>query len=168
MRHQFWRFGECWVFIVITHRSTQTQNGSICLAPINVSNRSFRKLLELDGNNWNHITVCKLFVLRILNWSNNCLQRIIIYYLRLIADKDWNLLVLVWMSTKSYVLLNKWLLKENICRWYWKRKFAYNHCYKAMASMDLELRDLVWFGLLCFYGISTIVGYLIPNPFLYI
>ena len=27
---------------------------------------------------------------------------------------------------------------------------------------------LIWFGLLCFYGISTFVGYLIPNPFLYI
>ena len=27
--------------------------------------------------------------------------------------------------------------------------------------------DLVWFGLVCwFYGISTIVGYLTPNPFL--
>ena len=24
---------------------------------------------------------------------------------------------------------------------------------------------LVWFGLVWFYGISTIVGYLIPNPF---
>ena len=27
---------------------------------------------------------------------------------------------------------------------------------------------LVWFGLVYFYGISTIVGYLMPNPFLYI
>ena len=25
--------------------------------------------------------------------------------------------------------------------------------------------DLVWFGLVWFYGISTIVGCLIPNPF---
>ena len=28
--------------------------------------------------------------------------------------------------------------------------------------------SLVWFGLVWFYGISTIVGYLKPNPFLYI
>ena len=27
---------------------------------------------------------------------------------------------------------------------------------------------LVWFGLVWFYGISTLVGYLMPNPFLYI
>ena len=26
----------------------------------------------------------------------------------------------------------------------------------------------IWFGLVWFYGISTIVGYLMPNPFLYI
>ena len=26
-------------------------------------------------------------------------------------------------------------------------------------------KDLVWFGLVWFYGISTIVGYLMPNPF---
>ena len=25
--------------------------------------------------------------------------------------------------------------------------------------------NLVWFGLVWFYGISTIVGYLMPNPF---
>ena len=24
---------------------------------------------------------------------------------------------------------------------------------------------LVWFGLVCFYGISAIVGHLMPNPF---
>ena len=26
----------------------------------------------------------------------------------------------------------------------------------------------LFFGLVCFYGISTVVGYLMPNPFLYI
>ena len=28
-------------------------------------------------------------------------------------------------------------------------------------------KNLVWFGLIWFYGISTIVDYLMPNPFLY-
>ena len=28
----------------------------------------------------------------------------------------------------------------------------------------LNIYDLVWFGLVWFYGISTIVGYLMPNP----
>ena len=27
-----------------------------------------------------------------------------------------------------------------------------------------NIYDLVWFGLVWFYGISTIVGYLMPNP----
>ena len=27
---------------------------------------------------------------------------------------------------------------------------------------------MIWFGLIQFYGISTIVGYLMPIPFLYI
>ena len=25
---------------------------------------------------------------------------------------------------------------------------------------------MIWFGLIWFYGISTIIGYLMPNPFL--
>ncbi len=35
----------------------------------------------------------------------------------------------------------------------------------AVASI-LEKINLVWFGLVWFYGISTFVGYLTPNPFL--
>ena len=34
--------------------------------------------LMLDRKTWNHSTVCKLFVLRIVTWSYNCLQMIII------------------------------------------------------------------------------------------
>ena len=37
------------------------------LGPIYLSNRSIEKLLILDT--WNHITVWKLFVLRIITWS---------------------------------------------------------------------------------------------------
>ena len=36
------------------------------------------KLLVLNRNTWNHITVWKLFVLRRDIWSYNCLQTIII------------------------------------------------------------------------------------------
>ena len=32
------------------------------------------------------------------------------------------------------------------------------------ASTHMRIITLVWFGLVCFYGISTIVGYLKPNP----
>ena len=31
--------------------------------------------------------------------------------------------------------------------------------------LNIEHLDLVWFGLVDFNGISTIVGYLMPNPF---
>ena len=31
-------------------------------------------------------------------------------------------------------------------------------------SLETYLMILVWFGLVGFYGISTIVGYLMPNP----
>ena len=30
-------------------------------------------------------------------------------------------------------------------------------------KLDNRKKDKVWFVLLCFYGISTIVGYLMPN-----
>ena len=34
--------------------------------------------LELDRNTWNYVTVCKLFILRRVTWSYNCLQIIIV------------------------------------------------------------------------------------------
>ena len=40
-------------------------------------------------------------------------------------------------------------------------KEIYIHLYSCWINLD-------WFDLLWFYGISTIVGYLMPNPFLYI
>ena len=45
-------------FIVITHRFTLTLSGSHIYGP----NKSVSKLLTLDRNMWNHITLCKLFV----------------------------------------------------------------------------------------------------------
>ena len=32
----------------------------------------------------------------------------------------------------------------------------------------LKTCQIFWFGLVWFYGTSTIVGYLMPNPFLYL
>ena len=34
--------------------------------------------------------------------------------------------------------------------------------------LQVQIFGLVWFGLVWFYGISIILGYLMPNPFLYI
>ena len=50
--------------------------------PIYGSNKSVWKLLVLDKNTWNHITVYELFVLRIVTRSYNCLWRIIINYIK--------------------------------------------------------------------------------------
>ena len=40
-----------------------------------------------------------------------------------------------------------------------------NHCrlFKAKSSLYIYI-EYTWFGLVGFYGISTIVGYLKPNP----
>ena len=45
---------------------------------------------------------------------------------------------------------------------------AYTHgasSFGVMANM-INSEIMIWFGLLGFYGISTFVGYLTPNPFL--
>ena len=60
------------------HWSTLTWNGSSCWSPINRLNRSVWKLFVLDRNTWNHITMCKSFILKIVTWSHNCSLRIII------------------------------------------------------------------------------------------
>ena len=41
-----------------------------------------------------------------------------------------------------------------------------NHCrlFNAKSSLYIYIK-YIWFGLVGFYGISTIVGYLMPNPF---
>ena len=41
-----------------------------------------------------------------------------------------------------------------------------NHCRLFNAESFLYIyMKYIWFGLVGFYGISTIVGYLMPNPF---
>ena len=45
-----------------------------------------------------------------------------------------------------------------------------NHCWLFYAKSSLYIYiKYTWFGLVGFYGISTIVGYLMPNPdFIYV
>ena len=54
----------------------------------------------------------------------------------------------------KYIIWFGWVL------WYIK------HCRLSNAkfSLYIYIKD-IWFGLVGFYGISTIVGYLMPNPF---
>ena len=42
------------------------------------------------------------------------------------------------------------------------------HYTKIYNQYVSERFGSVWFGLVWFYGIANIVGYLMPNPFLYI
>ena len=39
---------------------------------------------------------------------------------------------------------------------------------KVVSKLFVLEKILDWFGMIYFYGSSTIVGYLMPNPFLYI
>ena len=39
----------------------------------------------------------------------------------------------------------------------------YYRLFNAKSSLDIYIKN-IWFGLVGFYGISTIVGYLMPNP----
>ena len=51
-----------------------------------------------------------------------------------------------------------WLL------WYISHCRLFNAMPNPIYTYILNIYDLVWFGLVGFYGISTVVGYLMPNP----
>ena len=53
----------------------------------------------------------------------------------------------------------------NIYDLVWLVLWHINHCwlFNAKSSLDIYIK-YIWFGLVGFYGISTIVGYLMPNP----
>ena len=53
----------------------------------------------------------------------------------------------------------------NIYDLVWLGLWHINHCwlFNAKSSLYIYIK-YIWFGLLGFYGISTIVGYLMPNP----
>ena len=53
--------------------SPLTWSKSTCYGPVYGSNKFVWKLLVLSRNSWNHITVCRLFVLRIF-------EAILVYY----------------------------------------------------------------------------------------
>ena len=44
----------------------------------------------------------------------------------------------------------------------------YLYSIKFDDTLKANGHGCIWFGLIWFYGISIIVGYLMPNPFLYI
>ena len=94
---KFWRRWSH-IFISITPMSTLTLCGSTYWASIYRSTTYVRNLFVFNRNTWNHKTVCKLFGLRIVSYSNNCLQRIIIILLaRLSTSVDWFSFTRVWV-----------------------------------------------------------------------
>ena len=48
----------------------------------------------------------------------------------------------------------------------WLGLWHFNHwrLFNAKSSLYIYIK-CIWFGLVGFYGISTIIGYLMPNPF---
>ena len=53
----------------------------------------------------------------------------------------------------------------NIYNLIWFGFMGINHCwlFNAKSSLYIYIEN-IWFGLVGFYGIPTIVGYLVPNP----
>ena len=60
-----------------------------------------------------------------------------------------------------------WVLRHiNHGRLFNAKTSLYIYLFNAEFSLSLSLYIyIIWFGLVGFYGISTIVGYLMPKPF---
>ena len=83
------------LLIAITLRSTLIQSNRTCYGSIYGSTRFVCKLFLLDKNTWYYIT--RLFELRIVTWSYNCLRRyIIISYLKPYNCKLFVLRIITW------------------------------------------------------------------------
>ena len=53
------------------------------------------------------------------------------------------------------------IVERNLCKW----KVTYqSYWFSNCLLVNFKYSLLVWFGLIWFYGISTILGYLMPNP----
>ena len=67
----------------------------------------------------------------------------------------------LWHNTSKYIYGHDFLsiVLNGLVLWH------INQCglFNAKSSLYIYIR-YIWFGLIGFYGISTIVGYLIPNP----
>ena len=64
------------------------------------------------------------------------------------------------VNSSSYLYIKyKWFVWFVLVLWH------INHCrlFNTKSSLYIYIK-YIWFGLGVFYGISTIVGYLIPNP----
>ena len=62
-------------------------------------------------------------------------------------------------------VFNKQILSQWISEMFGWVTWHINHCrlFHAKSSLYINTK-YIWFGLVGFYGISTIVGYLMPNP----
>ena len=72
---------------------------------------------------------------------------------------DCVLCLCVWLCIWMYMYMSVCLCKY-VCAWVCAYLCMYMCVYMYVYSISL-----VWFGLLCFYGILTTGGYLMPNPF---
>ena len=78
---------------------------------------------------------------------------------------DW---VLWYINIVGYLMPNPlytYILNIYGLVWFGLVLWHINHCrlFNAKSSLYIYIK-YIWFGLVGFYGISTIVGYLMPNP----
>ena len=77
---------------------------------------------------------------------------------------------LVWLGFISIIV--GYLMPNSILHIYWIYRIWFgwvlwliNHCrlFNAKSTLTIYIK-YIWLGLVGFYGISTIIGYLMPNP----
>ena len=94
-------------------------------------------------------------IIIILGWYCPCHSEIILNSLAKMAQFRMLAITLCGLSQHGV----GWLVGLFLVLWH------INHCrlFDAKSTLYIYIKS-VWFGLVGFYGISTIVGYLMPNP----
>ena len=113
---------EKYSFIAITPRSTLTRADSNYLGPIYESNRSVLKICVLDRNSWYHITLRKLYAIKIFTRSNNFLLRIFISPFEIIYLHAHFTVRITCSDTNAGKLML-------IFKYYWTIRWQVNYCY---------------------------------------
>ena len=82
----------------------------------------------------------------------------------------YSMIIICWYTIKWFQVTNNNYKKTIIVSRFGLVLWHINYCwlFNAISSLYIYIKyigfGLVWFGLVWFHGISTIVGYLIPNP----
>ena len=134
-----------------------TLSSSTCLSPFYESNRTVWKLLVLDRNTWNLITVCKQMIIietEIVTWNY-----IIVYKLLVLDKNTWNhtieqlffyLFLLVDVFESCHCLNESFCFREEVHN----REYSFNSqlihrisfLMKRLVSWKMTLNCIWWWG----------------------